>query len=409
MDKLTKNILVRNPNERYELIHLSDLGNYETPNFQRFIMPDKVNAMAEEMIAAYRERRNFHMPGCIIVAKEQTPNGVVTRILDGQHRLKALSKYIETTGDNPVFMCNFIYTNSHEETRRIFDMINSHTHIPELPENVEINDVKELMDLYHTRHPSIFSCSNNPQRPNISYTGFQEFLGRLFSQGLRRREIEEKIERANSAIRDAHWSLLIKDNSDDESKITKFRVRAVEKGGFYLGVVHNLDKAITFADRKPELERNRVRLYSMPIIMPSGVPAMPALPQLPRRQVLNEEKKSDRQAPAPPAPPATSKSRNPLLPELEKLATMRLAEQETKQAQAPPPAPAVASPSAPKTIEREDLDEEKEPGSPVNLEPSAVPANATVEGSEENHDEEDDSDVFDLLAEEVNEMMQKQK
>jgi hypothetical protein len=69
----------------------------------------------------------------------------------------------------------------------------------------------------------------------------------------------------------------------------------------------------------------------------------------------------------------------------------------------------VASPSAPKTIEREDLDEEKEPGSPVNPEPSAVPANATVEGSEENHDEEDDSDVFDLLAEEVNEMMQKQK
>lgn len=235
-----------------KLIHSSPISNLyicnsrdllmkvdiNTPEFQREIIPEKVNEIANELNS---NPNLLEIYNPIILAELYGKNYVI----DGQHRLMALSNLLSYN-----YSVNCLYQvikcKSHEEIIKHFISINKNTPLENFYKNLNqdkagkiIEIKKAIKDWVSSEFKDYISSNVNPNLPNISIDKFLELLiGYMEEEGLEDwfygMEVDQIIYKLKETNQLFHnWFLLIPKHHEMYTK--KIEKKKSRSPGFTLG------------------------------------------------------------------------------------------------------------------------------------------------------------------------------
>ena len=219
-------------NGTMELMKTSEiLGLYPSaPSFQRLVDQQRVDEFYSSIESDIKNKNPIILPGCIIITK----NDEKYWISDGLHRLGAYTKILTTLNVDLKCYCNTFVVADEAEAKQIFERVNNTRMLPTMPEGININTVKTVVDYFQRKYPKIFSNSKSGRcvRPHIHFNGFQESLGKMLLKYpyFKPSDIIGRIEDLNSKILDDDVMI-------ETFDFKKYTDTARTKGGFYLGII----------------------------------------------------------------------------------------------------------------------------------------------------------------------------
>ena len=197
-----------------------------SPSFQRLMDIQRAEEFFTSMATDIKTGKRLVLPGCIIVAKTTSKYWII----DGLHRLEAYKNILKKLDIDLTIYCNEIDVADEAEAKVHFDKVNNTRMLPMMPDGININIVKMVVDHFQHRYPKIFSNSKTGRcnRPHIHFNGFQEALARVIAvySYFSAEDIIQRITELNG-----NTDLLKKYDFD------KYAAVAKEKGGFYLGII----------------------------------------------------------------------------------------------------------------------------------------------------------------------------
>lgn len=197
----------------------------QIPTFQRLLNIYRVNEIYNNMLEYSKKYGGFLAISQLVFAKTSSKYWV----LDGMHRLEVYKKLLSEQKVDLDVVCAEINVKDESEARYHFNIINNVIPLPDMPEGINIDTVKEVSGYFFERYPEIFRAtpSGRCQRPHININAFQEEVAKLLTRitGTTPTDIIRKIEDINShkmsEYMTYHFDLFNK---------------ARTKGGFYLGI-----------------------------------------------------------------------------------------------------------------------------------------------------------------------------
>ena len=215
------------------------LYNINIPNIQRILDIDKVNNIVAYQINYYKNNNNFNILGVINIHFNKENN--MYYLIDGQHRYNALHKLNEL-GHTPDFFIEIVYINNYKELQDNYNLINTNTPLPELPNNVNKDIIETVAIYFKNKYNEIWSKNSRTNRPHIYFDYFLEAVGVLYSE-LKDLEIiydnsedlVNIIEEYNSKLK--YWP---KNSFPEYSSITDNMYNKCIKWKFYLGLFKHI-------------------------------------------------------------------------------------------------------------------------------------------------------------------------
>lgn len=178
-------------------------------------------------------------------------------LIDGQHRYNAMKYLFEKYGNDYEYKIEYIYVDTIEDLKSVYEMLNKNTPLPEL--NIilakkERNLLQETVHWFQAKYPLVWSKSLRTKRPNMYFNSFQETLSFILEhiEIHSSTEFIEIIEQYNNNHKNMKQDQMVK------LKITKNMLEKADKLGFYLGLYSfntNTDWGYEWGKRIVEIQR----------------------------------------------------------------------------------------------------------------------------------------------------------
>lgn len=182
----------------------ADIVDFSRPAFQRAIHEEHVESLMRDIIDDWKSTQAVSVLQTVSLAKMGDGTSYV---LDGQHRLAALSRLSHEIPLHKVELPVVVYhCATQDDVRHWYSRINHH--LPVHPLDLELawsQKTKPLLETIQRRYRRYISKSASPQCPNVTINGIQSALQH------RARELQSDLVTAEnmvSDVRDLHLEIL---------------------------------------------------------------------------------------------------------------------------------------------------------------------------------------------------------
>ena len=177
--------LIRTPFDTLSLNFVSDLLTRLTiPDFQRESDLEHIDKIYNGLQEQVKKGNEPKLTGCLITVT--TPE--TTYLLDGNHRLKAFAKLLQTDGVDLRVYIQEIKTLNKEEAETLFNQANTSLPVAQMPEGVKRSSVNDVASFFYNKYNKgkeraqpLFrdTVSGTVNRPRISRSMFEQSIGQI--------------------------------------------------------------------------------------------------------------------------------------------------------------------------------------------------------------------------------------
>lgn len=231
-----------NPNNTMRTYKVSELlRKINIPDCQRSLDYDHI----ESIYVSLKDTLSSHSEPKILssVALAVEPDETIY-IIDGNHRIHAYKKLLDTDGYDLQIYVQIINTQNHTETEQLFEQFNNSLPMSKLPSGIKRSNINKIVKPLYSKYcqtkkiKPIFSDtnSNSSNRPRISRAKFEEHIAKISQSGINQEIITNKIIEYNNELTHKNWSFFKLSSGDTQNKITRMLSRA-DQHGCRLGMV----------------------------------------------------------------------------------------------------------------------------------------------------------------------------
>jgi hypothetical protein len=201
------------------------------PSCQRAVNDERVNDIYKALVACIDSGRQPHTPGCLCVAEHTAGKNLI----DGQHRLLAYQRILETHNTDLAVCVNRIIVADDKEVEKLFKIVNKAVPATDLPAGVSHSAVNPIIEAFRNKAKFSQSKTGNVRCPNVHQDKFSHFIAtvKLLKPELTDNEIIETINRFNTDCHMRIWTFFAKTMDDTQERVERDKAKA---NGFYLGL-----------------------------------------------------------------------------------------------------------------------------------------------------------------------------